>query len=110
MIIYCKTISAFYQYGGARNDITVGKKVYLEKGTIRKPRPEKSDAMGADYQQVGMMLHCIDCLGMLRDPIRISFLIQPFINTVSFSMIYPHIFSIYFTGTALISHTPLTDL
>lgn len=37
------------------NDITVGKKEYLEKGTVRRPRPEKSDAMGADYQQVGMI-------------------------------------------------------
>ena len=37
------------------NNITVGKKEYLEKGTMRKPRPEKSDDMGAEYQQVGMI-------------------------------------------------------
>ena len=37
------------------NDITVGKKEYLEKGTARKPRPEKSDNMSAEYQQVGMI-------------------------------------------------------
>ena len=37
------------------NDITVGKKEYLEKGTVRKPRPEKSDNMDAEYQQVGMI-------------------------------------------------------
>ena len=37
------------------NDITAGKKEYLEKGTARNPRPEKSDAMGAGYQQVGMI-------------------------------------------------------
>lgn len=37
------------------NDITVGKKEYLEKGTVRKPRPEKSDDMSAEYQQVGMI-------------------------------------------------------
>ena len=37
------------------NDITVGKKEYLEKGTVRKPRPEKSDTMEAEYQQVGMI-------------------------------------------------------
>ena len=37
------------------NDITVGKKEYLEKGTVRRPRPEKSDAMEAEYQQVGMI-------------------------------------------------------
>lgn len=39
----------------AGNDITVGKKEYLEQGTVRKPRPEKSDAMEAGYQQVGMI-------------------------------------------------------
>lgn len=37
------------------NDITVGKKEYLEKGTVRKPRPEKSDNMDSEYQQVGMI-------------------------------------------------------
>ncbi len=37
------------------NDITVRKKEYLEHGTVRKPRPEKSDDMGAEYQQVGMI-------------------------------------------------------
>lgn len=37
------------------NDLTVGKKEYLVKGTVRKPRPEKSDDMGAEYQQVGMI-------------------------------------------------------
>lgn len=37
------------------NDITVGKKEYLEKGTVRRPRPEKSDAMESEYQQVGMI-------------------------------------------------------
>lgn len=37
------------------NDITVGIREYLEKGTVRKPRPEKSDNMGAEYQQVGMI-------------------------------------------------------
>ena len=58
---YIKTVGCLEQVrvpiekDGEGNDITVGKKVYLEKGTIRKPRPEKSDAMGADYQQVGMI-------------------------------------------------------
>ena len=37
------------------NDITVGKKEYLEKGTVRKPRPEKGDGMDAGHQQAGMI-------------------------------------------------------
>ena len=37
------------------NDITVGKKEYLEKGTIRKPKPEKNDDKSTGHQQVGMI-------------------------------------------------------
>ncbi|MFW5556139.1 MAG: transposase [Roseburia inulinivorans] len=58
---YIKTIGCMEQVrvpvekDAEGNDIAVGKKEYLEKGTVRNPRPEKSDAMEAGYQQVGMI-------------------------------------------------------
>ena len=43
------------EYRQFEKEMLERKKEYLEKGTMRKPRPEKSDDMGAEYQQVGMI-------------------------------------------------------